>query len=167
MDKNYVRDQLLAKTLAEVNVIRAHAAERGDSVLVNLCDKEISRREPPKIVKGVHLVCENGRNVKHHADGTFSSGSWVVATAHAVLGERIGAYVALHERQSEPSYLQGLIKGWRTVPREPQSSDEQIQTKEGIEFLLEPLATALPWRGEGTVEKSYWYGESDPSSEGR
>jgi hypothetical protein len=162
---NSIADRLSAKTLAEIKAIREHATSRSDTELVRLCDKEIARREPPKIVKGIHLVCEQSRNVKHNADGTFCTGAWVVAPEHAEIGERIEAYVALHEKHSEPSYLQGIIKAWRTVPREPQASDEKIETKEGIEFLLEPIATALPWRGNGTVEKSYWYGEDEPSSE--
>jgi hypothetical protein len=164
MDKKDVSDRLSAKPLDELNDIREHAAARRDSELVILCDKEIARREPPKIVKGIHLRCDQGRNVKQNADGTFSSGSWVVAKEHAELGERIGAYVALHAKHSEPSYLQGIIKDWQIVPREPLPGEE-IETKEGVEFLLEPIATALPWRGRGTWEKSYWYGESDPSSE--
>jgi hypothetical protein len=60
-----------------------------------------------------------------------------IATRHAEHGKSAGAYVALHESQSELSYLQGIIKDWVLKPRQPLHPGEEIKTEEGIEFLLE------------------------------
>jgi hypothetical protein len=64
-----------------------------------------------RAVRGFHFVCRAGKGVVYNDDGTFRSGSWVVAKEHAQRAERITAYVALHERQSDQSYLQGIVKG--------------------------------------------------------
>jgi len=151
------------------NVLK-NATARGNVELIALCEAEISHRKPPKKahsapgrngppVKGYHLVCRREHGVVFNDDGTFWSGSWVIAKSQVERSETIHAYVALHEKQSEKSYLQGVIKGWRTAPRERMYADQQRETEEGIEFLLQPTSDPLPWRGGGTIEKSYWYGE--------
>jgi hypothetical protein len=178
MLKNYVWtiERLSEKTSDELNNVRQNAIARGNEGTVLLCDAEIARRKPPKKpssgshmnarpVRGFHFVCRAEKGVVYNGDGTFWSGSWVVAKQQAERSEKINAYVALHEKQSEQSYLQGIIKDWRPAPRERQYSDEEVQTDEGIEFLLEPISAPLPWRGEGTVERSYWYGDDEPSKE--
>lgn len=102
------------------------------------------------------------QGVTHDGDGTFWSGSWVIAKEHAEAGILLKTYVALHEKQSEPSYLQGIIKHWRPSARERIYGDKERQSDWGIEFQLEPIAKPFPWRGDGIFEKSYWYGDDEP-----
>ncbi|MGY4465895.1 hypothetical protein ACVWWK_001577 [Bradyrhizobium sp. LB9.1b] len=149
--------------------VRDNAISRGNAELLLLCEAELARRKSSKNVavvrssiaspvKGYHLVCRREHGVVFNEDGSFWSGSWVIAKSQVERSERVGAYVALHERQSELSYLQGVIKGWRIAPRAPTYADQERQTSQGVEFLLEPTSTPLAWRGNGTIEKSYWYG---------
>lgn len=160
MDRRNVTHQLSLKTTDELKTIRAFAAEQNNNELVSYCDKEIARREPVKIVRGFHFHCESGRGVKKNADGTISTRSWVVSKDNADMAVKIGAYVALHNSHSEMSYAQGTVAAWKPAPRDPLPG-EQIETREGVEFTLQPTPTSLPWRGNGTVEKSYWYGDDD------
>ncbi|MGX4773892.1 hypothetical protein ACWAUC_29295 [Bradyrhizobium guangdongense] len=171
MVKGFIWTSEMLSNLApgKLDNVRENAADWGDAALLALCDAEIARRKPLKktsaigkngrAVKGYHLVCRSENGVVHNDDGTFRSGSWVIAKNQVERSEAINAYVALHEKQSDESYLQGIIKGWRIVPRERRYADQERETKEGIEFLLEPFSEALPWRGDGTIEKSYWYGD--------
>jgi len=175
MVKDYVwtSDKLANEPLETVKLLRERAIAKANIELLVLCDNEIARRLPPKgpasqldrkgqPVRGFHFVCKRDRGVVHNPDGTLWSGSWVVAKEHAERAERNNAYLALHESKSEQSYLQGIVKGWRTAPRDRQYSDVEAQTEEGIEFLVEPISTAFPWRGGGSGEKGYWYGDGEP-----
>jgi hypothetical protein len=159
----------------KVNNLRENAITRGNVEVLALCDEELARRKPAKkassvanrngqAVKGYHLVCRSEHGVIFNEDGTFWSGSWVIAKSQVERSEAINAYVALHEKQSDKSYLQGVIKGWRTAPRERTYADQEREIEEGIEFLLQPLSDSLPRRGGGAIEKSYWYGEDDDGS---
>jgi len=175
MVKDYVwtSEQLAGQSLETVKLLRERAIAKANNELLLLCDDEIARRSPSKKpasqldrkgqpVRGFHFVCKRDRGVVHNPDGTCWSGSWVVAKEHAERAERNNAYLALHESKSEQSYLQGIIKGWRAAPRDRQYSDVEAQTEEGIEFLLEPISTVFLWRGGGSGEKGYWYGDSEP-----
>lgn len=84
----------------------------------------------------------------------------VVDTAHVERAVKIGAYVALHVAKSELSYLQGIVRDWRTRERERSYAEGQlVQTKFGVDFLIEPTNEPLPWYGDGSGEKGYFYGE--------
>ena len=79
---------------------------------------------------------------------------WAVDQAHAERGERIGAYVTLHATKAEPSYLQGIIKGWRRSSREPEYADGRpVKIEYGIDFLIEPTNEPCQWHGDGAGEK--------------
>jgi len=108
-----------------------------------------TRAERP--VRGFHFICpiKEEKGVIPNRDGTFWTGIWAVAEAHAQLGKKIDAYVALHNAKSELSYRQGVIKDYRVEER----TGKGIQS--GIVFLVEPTDTPLPWRGGGTGEKGY------------
>ena len=106
-------------------------------------------------------MCRAERGVIHIDDGSFWTGSWVVAKEHAERSERLNAYVALHEKQSEQFHLQGTITNWRPAARERLYADKEVQTNEGVKFLVAPTSTPLPWRGNGTIEKRYWYGTDE------
>jgi hypothetical protein len=158
----------LDKAKLEIVLANAKRAEKID--LVSLCEEEFSRRTPPKKprlssqrndgpVMGFHFVCKRDQGVSQNADGTFWTGTWVVAKERAEDGEKNCAYVALHEKKSEPSYLQGTIRGWRIASRDRQYGEVPIQTDEGIDFLIEPTSVTLGWQGDGTGEKGYWYGD--------
>lgn len=113
-------------------------------------------------VHGFHFVCPTEVEVKNNADGTVSTGIWYVDIARAEGARRIGGYVALHTKKSEPSYCQGIIKGARKLRRNPLKVDgQETRAKYGVEFTLEPQSKPLPWRGGGTGEKGYYYGEDE------
>jgi hypothetical protein len=165
----WTSEKLSAKSIQDLELIRKRALEKSNNELVALCDAEIARQKPPKKIssapdkpiKGIHLVCQSERGVVRNSDGTFWSGTWVVAKEHAEAGVVNGIYVALHEKHSEPSYLQGLLKAWEPAVRQAIDPNEEIQTEWGIKFLLEPVLTPFPWRGDGIVERSYWYGDDE------
>jgi hypothetical protein len=178
-DPRWDSERLAALTLDELKTVRTNAIRLGKSEIISLCDGELARRSPAKkrvasssvsndgkVVGGIHLVCAGDNGVSLNSDGTFWSGTWVVAKEHAVKGEQINAYVALHEKKSEPSYRQGIIKGWRIGTRDRQYADAPVQTEEGIEFLIEPTPDAYAWVGDGTGEKGYLWVEciSTPTS---
>ena len=172
-DVVWTPESLARKSLEGLKQIRVNAAAKGRSDIVELCDNEIARRTPRKElsrssaedrpVRGIHLICERRKGVQHNANGSFWTGVWAVAKKHAERAESADTYVALHESQSELSYLQGKIKGWRIKPRQPLNPGDEIRIEEGIEFLLEPTSEAFPWRGNGIVERSYWYGDDEVS----
>jgi hypothetical protein len=84
----------------------------------------------------------------------FWTGIWAVSEAHWAPALAVGAYVALHESKAELSYRQGLLKGWRREARHGKAIPS------GIVFLVEPSGIPLPWRGDGSGEKGYWYWET-------
>ena len=101
-------------------------------------------------------MCPNALGIIRNPDGTIWTGTWVVATEHAENAVKYGALVFLHSSKAEPSYLQGTITTWRKNVREPRYSGEQLtQINEGIDFLFQPSAFALPWKGDATGEKGY------------
>jgi hypothetical protein len=120
-DVVWTPERLATRSLEGVKQLRLNAIAKGREDIVALCDNEIARRTPRKErssakkrpVKGIHLICERGRGVVHKPDGTFWTGSWVVAKKLAEHCRIARVYVALHESQSELSYLQGIIKDWR------------------------------------------------------
>ncbi|WP_257164774.1 hypothetical protein [Bradyrhizobium sp. SRS-191] len=157
-------EKLATRSLEDVEQIRVNALRADRNDIVVLCDFEIARRTKAsrterRPLRGIHLICEGASGVVHEPDGTFRTGSWAIAKKHAEQGKTAGIYVALHERHSELSYLQGIIKDWRLTPRESLRPGEQIKIDEGVEFLLDPLPEPFPWRGNGIVERSYWYGD--------
>ena len=153
----------------QLKQLRANAAARPDPELVRLCDEQIASRRPPTVrarqnsaragegfVGGYHFVCQNDRGVTLNPDGTFWSGSWVVAEAHAEKSLAAGAYLALHSSRTEPSYRQGQIIGFRKSPRSMISKHN-----EGIEFHVRSEAHPYAWTGDGTGEKGYkWLSRS-------
>ncbi len=116
----------------------------------------ISRRTS---VRGFHFVCPKELGVTKNADGTFSTGIWAVAAAVAERALTVGAYVALHNNRTEPSYLQGRLKSWRQLERKGRAIPN------GIEFIVEPTDKTLPWRGDGAGEKGYFYGDDERDDE--
>jgi hypothetical protein len=83
----------------------------------------------------------------------FRTGIWVVDKKHAITGIKIGAYVALHESKSKPSYRQGKIVGYEIKPRPGK------RIPNGIDFLVEPSDESVRWHGDGAGERGYYYGE--------
>jgi hypothetical protein len=164
----HTADSLRKYSADELRTLRANALRLGAPEVVSLCDFELQRRKPPtkppprtisgtaargRPVRGFHFVCPAELGVTFNPDGTFCTGIWVVA---AVVTERalsVAAYVALHNAKSERSYLQGTMKGWRQLERKGKAIPY------GIEFVVEPTNTALPWRGDSTGERGYYYGE--------
>ncbi len=104
-----------------------------------------SNRRP---VLGFHFVCAKDKDVV--LDGKhFRTGIWAVAEKHVIVGIRLGAYVALHEARSKPSYRQGKIVGFEKKARPTK------KIPNGIEFLVEPFDQPLEWVGDGTGEKGF------------
>ncbi len=160
------------KTIEEVKSLRDNAAKRGNRTVVELCEADLLRRNPPRIkrlrpeegdenragyyVAEFHFVCPKETGVTKHSDGSIRTGTWVVAEANAEAARRYGALVALHATRAEPSYLQGTIRTWEKRPREPRYAEGQlVKTEFGIDFIFEPSSNPMPWVGEGTGEKGY------------
>lgn len=159
----YTPEILRDYTVEKLNNLRTNALRLERPEVVSLCDLELQRCKPQKMsregsepdlpVYGFHFVCPRELGVSRSGDGTFSTGIWVVATAVAERALAVGAYVALHENRSEHSYRQGTIKGWRPLERVGKANPN------GIEFSVEPTNAPMPWRGLGSGEKGYFYGE--------
>ncbi len=109
-----------------------------------------------KYVSGFHFVCPREKGVTNNSDGTIWTGTWVVDKRLAQQSTKLGAYVALHAAKAEASYLQGVVKDYRTAPREQEYAEGQlVKIEYGIDFLLEPTNEPYQWHGEGSGEKGY------------
>jgi predicted hotdog family 3-hydroxylacyl-ACP dehydratase len=106
-------------------------------------------------VRGFHFVCPAELDVHFEPDGSFRTGIWAVAVAVAERALAAGAYVALHNTKSERSYRQGTLKGWRQLARKGK------RIPYGIEFIISPNNIRLSWRGGGSGERGYYYGEDE------
>ena len=173
-DIEWDAQQIAALNIDQVRKLRANAEKLGKEQVITLCDADLASRLPAKkdvqklkrppaskpgrYVVGFHFKCARDQGVSFNSDGTFWSGTWVVDESHAARGVEINAYVALHERKSELSYRQGLIKGWRKVEREEKYADRPVKIKSGIDFLLAPTSDPFQWVGAGAGEKGYAWG---------
>lgn len=178
---DWTKERIEGLSTDQVNILRANAVRRGDETVATLCCEVIASRVPrrersagPKsvslsnageIVRGFHFVCPQEKGVTRNSDGTVWTGTWVVDQRHAERGSKNGAYVALHSAKSERSYLQGTIKDWRKARREHEyAEDRPTRTEFGIDFLLQPTNTPYEWRGDGSGEKGYAWGNGSPKS---
>jgi hypothetical protein len=177
----WTAENIAGLTVDQVKALRENAAKRSSQRTVDLCEAELARRpafrtERPnshkqshigETVHGFHFVCPTEKGITRNRDGTVWTGTWVVDKKHAEGAMKIGGYVALHVAKSERSYLQGIVRDWRVREREPTYAEGQpVKTKFGIDFLIELADEALEWRGDGSGEKGYFYGnrrDSDPS----
>jgi hypothetical protein len=161
-------EKLTALNVDQLKSLRENAEKLGGQNVVELCDVELAKRKPKKIIEssahhtsddaviGFHFVCDRGQGVTKNSDGTHWTGTWVVDKCHAERAAKIGAYVALHETKSETSYLQGLVKDWRVSKRERQYAEGQTtKTETGIDFLFEITDISYQWVGGGSGEKGY------------
>ncbi len=154
----------------EIKSLRENASRRGAEELITLCDDVLASRKQPKkaktgseyesrvgqYVSEFHFVCPNELSVARNADGTIWSGTWVVAEEHAIAAEKYGSTVALHTVKAERSYIQGIVRGWRKSPRERKySSEADVKTPYGIDFLLTPQSNSCEWKGHGSGGKGY------------
>ena len=137
--------------------------------LTALCDVELGARAERKaqakaaaparrragVVTEYHFVCAGDRGVVKEADGTFRTGSWVVAQDQVDASLKAGALVALHEAKDLPSYRQGTILGYQVTT--PHLTDKDNRR---IEFHVQPTPEALPWVGNGVGEKGYRWSDA-------
>ncbi|MGA8759869.1 MAG: hypothetical protein WB611_26840 [Stellaceae bacterium] len=170
----WTAESIAALTVAQVKALRENAAKRDAQGLVGLCDADLGRRNPLRAsrkgfeairagqtVQGFHFVCPTKKGIMENPDGTVWTGTWVVDKNHAERAVKGGGYIALHVAKSEPSYLQGVIKSWRTRERERAYAGGQLtKTRFGIDFLIELTDRPLQWYGDGSGEKGYFYGDS-------
>ena len=142
-DRGYaVARHVLAELLGVAMPSPTVIAPTGASRLPSRRSEADSRPSRRGRVVGLHFVCRGHKNVHDLPDGTFETGVWVVAEQHA----RTVEYVALHETQSEWSYRQGRVLGYRIVEHEG---------RDRVVFRVAPEARCVAWAGEGTMEKSY------------
>lgn len=174
----WTAEKLARLTQTEVKILRENAAKQQNKTIVALCDDELSRRKPSKVkrigelrrskeavVHGFHFVCPSERGVTRNEDGTLWSGTWVVEKGHAERAVPIGAYLALHAAKAEPSYIQGVVRDWRSSKREAAyAEDRPAKTPIGIDFLIEPDNRPREWHGDGAGEKGYFYGDEQSGS---
>ena len=180
---SWTPEKLGLESRKRLETIRKNAVRLGASDLVELCDNELKSRRPQKekrnqhaqsqhsetdFVIEYHFVCARDRGVTETKDGRFWSGSWVVAESNVRNSLKYGAYLALHESRSNPSYRQGQILNYRRSTRDMFSKSEQgLKVEEGIEFLVQRTNEPYAWVGTGSGEKGYrWAKIADaPSSE--
>ncbi len=167
-------ERIAALTLEQIKSLRANAVRHGKIDLVEICDAEIAIRNPVRaksprvernspsvsrrcqVVVGYHFVCSKERGVTLNGDASVWTGTWVVEKRNAERSTTVGAYVALHEAKSEPSYLQGTIKDWRKAKRDREYVEgRKVKIEFGVDFLLELTAQSYSWSGEGAGEKGY------------
>ena len=156
----------------EIKALRDNAIRLGNTAVLELCNTALSRGSAVRgrvksvsgaagrnaSVGGFHFVCPQEKGITINSDGTAWTETWVVDSRHAERGARAGAYVELHKTKSEPSYLQGTIKGWRRSLREKHYVDGRpVKTRFGIDFLLELTGSPHDWHGDGSGEKGYAY----------
>jgi hypothetical protein len=100
------------------------------------------------------------QGVTTNADGTLWTGTWAVAERQAERSLKAGAYVALHEFKSEPSYLQGAIRGWRVSKRQKEyAPGRKVKKETGVDFLIELTDRPYSWIGDSSGERGYAYRE--------
>ncbi len=150
----------------ELKALRENAVRYEVADLAKLCEAELERRNPKRtprvqksnvskrqtgVVVGYHFVCKGDRGVTLLPAGRFKSGSWVVSEEQVKRSLEYGAYLALHESKTEPSYRQGHIAGYELKERDMLNEEDfEPQTKHGVEFLVEATAESVPvgWRGD-------------------
>jgi hypothetical protein len=180
---DWTSERIAELSIEQVKTLRENAKKQGSNAVIEMCDAEIGRRTPARnkaprvsaksetrddgVVMGFHFVCDRGKGVTSNPDGTIWTGTWVVDQVHAARGEKIRAYVALHATKAEPSYLQGIIKGWRRVAREQEYAEGRpVKIENGIDFLLEPTSEPYQWNGDGAGEKGYLWSARNESGTG-
>lgn len=169
----WTAEKIAALTTQQIKDLKINAEKKGAAVVLALCDDELTRRKPaPKrstklhsrkghYVSCFHFICPKENEVIRNSGGTIWSGTWVVSEENAETSLRYGGKVALHTSKAEPSYLQGVIKGWRKSPRKNEYADGiKVKTSHGIDFLLEPFNQQLLWVGDATGEKGYDWSET-------
>jgi hypothetical protein len=114
-----------------------------------------TRRRRASVVTEYHFVCAADRGVTPDADGTFRTGSWLVAPDQVDASLKGGALLALHEARDLPSYRLGTILGYQVSEPGPAGKDSHR-----IEFHVQPTPDALPWVGNGAGEKGYRWSDA-------
>ena len=169
----WTEERIGAMSTEAIRTLSLNADRLGAKDLVQRCAEELNRRAPRKpittplaksprrtsAVIGYHFVCKGDRGVIAQNDGGFRTGSWVVSQERVEQSLRIGAYLALHESKSEPSYRQGQIIGFQLTERSMlEAEPAKPQTLRGIEFLVEATAGSYEWVGDGSGEKGFkWF----------
>lgn len=150
----WTAESIVGLTVDQVKALRDNAVKRKAQRTVDLCNADLARRSARRtkpanavqqtrkgeVVHGFHFVCPDEKGLTRNRDGTVWTGTWVVDTAHVERAVKIGAYVALHVAKSEPSYLQGIVRDWRTRERERSYAEGQlVKTKFGSISSSNPL----------------------------
>lgn len=159
----------------KVETIRENALRLGADSLVEMCDLDLAERKPAissrsatgrapvrstarltgatsspsrtdMVVSGYHFVCDKDFGVIDLGDGRFWTGSWVVTEANLDQSLSAGAYLALHQSKTQPSYRQGKIVGYRRA-----SGDGD----DAVEFLVDAAPKSRAWIGAGSGDTGY------------
>lgn len=153
----------------KIETLRENALRGGHQAIADLCVEVLLELQPARSSKGssnedrqgyyvseFHFICPNELGVIRDADGSIWTGTWVVAERHLNHALQYNSLVCLHSAKAEPSYLQGVVKGWRKSPRDKKyTGPNETQINEGIDFLIDLSDVHLPWVGDGTGEKGY------------
>lgn len=164
---NWSRESIAKLDKKQLEQLIENANRLKNADLAALCEAELSSRTarlPNRgatksnniegdFVSGYHFVCGDYRGVIDNDDGTFWTGSWVVARENVDKSIKFGAYVALHQSKNEASYLQGSIIEYRL--RERDMIDKE---NVGIEFRCQKDLPPRMWNGGGGGEKGYLWG---------
>lgn len=89
---------------------------------------------------GIHLLCRDDLGVTELEDGTFETRAWRVDEKWL----HSAAYVALHQRKSEPSYRQGRLIEFRV---DAERSDRYL-------LVVEPEGASVQWPGSQRGQNS-------------
>lgn len=173
----FTPDALRALDKKKVETIRENAVRLGAEDLIAMCDLDLAERKPAissrsatgraparstgrlagatsspsrtdMVVSGYHFVCDKDFGVIDLGDGRFWTGSWVVTEANLDQSLSAGAYLALHESKTRPSYRQGKIVGYRRA-------SEGSENAEAVEFLVEAAPKSRIWVGAGSGDTGY------------
>jgi hypothetical protein len=160
---SWTSEKLSSLSKSDLKSLSANAERMKSLDLMELCNAELISRAPMKasaksssknsmdeVVTGFHFVCTNNRGVVDNGDGSFWSGSWVVAENRVQECIEYEGYLALHENKNEGSYRQGRVVSYRRAPRDMIERDN-----EGIEFLVIEDGLHKDWVGSGSGEKGY------------
>ncbi len=171
---NFTPDVLKTLDKKKVETILENAQRLGAEDLIAMCELDLAERKPAvgsrstasrstsgtrariasaksvsrenMFANGYHFVCENDAGVIDLGDGRFWSPAAVIAEADPDASLNGGAYLALHEAKTRPSYRQGKIIGFRKV------ADGAV---EAVEFLVKAEPKSRAWVGAGAGETGY------------
>lgn len=164
MPLQWTYEKLSKLDTKSVRTVLENATRKNDDLVSRLCisileDREVALKisrstggidHQGKYVAGYHFICKSDTGVEDLGNGQFWTRTWAVARDLALKSVEYGAYVALHENKSSPSYRQGKL-----IRIEVGSRGQSAKIEEGVDFLVESAEGPKLWVGNATGERGY------------